>query len=239
MKVILEIARRRAGESQSLIQRFAYETDDTTKSVATALIAINERSPLTDIDGIPAVPIRWECNCLQRKCGACAMIINGRPRLACDARLSELKESIRLEPLKKFPVVEDLVVDRRIMYDNLSALKIWLETTDIHNDGGEISYEASRCLQCGCCLEVCPNFAAGGSFVGMAGAVPMTRLLAQLPKTRRKEWARLYRERIFEGCGKSLACQSVCPAGIEADKLLVNSNAMAVWKQLLKRNKDN
>lgn len=235
MKVILEIARRRAGESQSLIQCFAYETDDTTESVATALTTLNEQFPLTDIDGNSAVPIRWECNCLQRKCGACAMIINGRPRLACDARLSEFKGIIRLEPLKKFPVVQDLVVDRSIMYDNLSALKIWLETTDIHNDGSEIPYEASRCLQCGCCLEVCPNFAMGGTFAGMAAAVPMTRLLAQLPKTQRRELAQLYRERIFEGCGKSLACQSVCPAGIEADKLFVNSNAMAVWKHLLKR----
>ena len=97
-----------------------------------------------------------------------------------------------------------------------------------------MGYEASRCLQCGCCLEVCPNFDPEGTFFGMAAAVPVTRLLAELPASQREELSRLYREHVFEGCGKSLACRNVCPAGIDIDRMLVNSNAAAVWKRFLK-----
>ena len=58
-------------------------------TVATALRELNDRNPLTDMDGNPAAEIQWECNCLQKKCGACAMLVNGLPMLACDANLED------------------------------------------------------------------------------------------------------------------------------------------------------
>ena len=87
-----------------------YETEDPAETVANALTRINER-----LEAAGERPIRWEHSCLQKKCGACAMVINGRPGLACDARLSEYGETIRLEPLRKFPRVEDLMVDRSVL----------------------------------------------------------------------------------------------------------------------------
>ena len=163
------------------------------------------------------------------------VVINGKPGLACDAKLSVYKKTIRLEPLRKFPVVADLIVDRSVLYENLRVLRLWFEADAAqHQRAAEVGYEASRCLQCGCCLEVCPNFDPEGQFFGMAAAVPVTRLLAELPKEGREELSRLYREHIYEGCGKSLACRNVCPAGIDIDEILVNSNAEAIWKRLLK-----
>ena len=44
-----------------------------------------------------------------------------------------------------------------------------------------------------------------------------------------------YNEHIYKGCGKSLACKDICPAGIDMDKLLSKSNAVAVWKRLMKK----
>ena len=159
------------------------------------------------------------------------MVINGRPRPACDARLSDYGKTIRLEPLKKFPVIADLVVDRQVLYDNLKTLQLWLrEEANAGQQMAELAYDASRCLQCGCCLEVCPNFFSGGTFVGMAGGVPMTRLLSQLSAAQSKEAATLYSKHIYEGCGKSLACRNICPAKIDLDRMLVNANRMAVWK---------
>lgn len=69
----------------------------------------------------------------------------------------------------------------------------------------------------------------------MAAGVPMTRLLLALPASRRGEAARLYREHVYEGCGKSLACRDICPAGIDIDRMLVSSNAVAGWKWRRKR----
>ena len=232
MERILTILRREGPDGTPYRQSFRYETDDQTAAVATALTALNERPELRDSDGRPARPIQWECSCLQKKCGACAMVIDGVPRLACDVRLADCGPVIRLEPLKKFPVVADLMVDRGVMRENLNALRLWMEGSAVMKDKAlDVAYETSRCLQCGCCLEVCPNFYAGGSFTGMASAIPASRLLAELSPAHKKEAARLYVRRFFEGCGKSLACRNICPAGIDVDRLLVNSNAVAVWKR--------
>ena len=164
------------------------------------------------------------------------MVVNGRPVLACDARLSDYKKTVRIEPLRKFPVVADLIVDRSVLFDNLRTLRCWFsDAAEMHERAAELGYEASRCLQCGCCLEVCPNFLPGGVFAGMAGAVPLSRLLAEMQGTERRELSELYRRHVYAGCGKSLACRKVCPAGIDVDGLLVNSNAVAVWKRLLRR----
>src|SRR4026209_492566 len=55
--------------------------------------------------------IRW--NCKAGKCGSCSMEINGRPRLACMARMNLFAEgeAVTVQPLKTFPVVKDLVTD--------------------------------------------------------------------------------------------------------------------------------
>ena len=69
------------------------------------------------------------------------------------------------------------------MRENLQALHLWFEgEAQVSGRNIELVYEASRCLQCGCCLEVCPNFLTGGLFTGMAGGVSMARLLAELPQ---------------------------------------------------------
>lgn len=161
------------------------------------------------------------------------MVINNRPRLACDAKLSDYdSDRIRVEPLRKFPVVCDLVVDRSILYENLKTLKLWLkEDSELSDYYRDLAYEGSECLQCGCCLEVCPNFYDGGSFFGMATVPITTRLLTEMSKKDYQDIAKEYAKHTFDGCGKSLACRDVCPKNIDTEKLLVNANAMAIWKR--------
>ena len=164
------------------------------------------------------------------------MRVNGVPRLACDTALKPLSGGpIRLEPLKKFPVVADLIVDRQSLYDNLREMKGWLDReVGLNASAVDMAYDAARCLQCGCCLEVCPNFMPGQAFAGTAAMPPLARLIAELPRDKKRDLEKTYRKRFYEGCGKSLACRDICPAGIDIERLLVNSNAMAVWKRLLK-----
>lgn len=235
MRKLLEIARRTAPDQPEYRQTFVFETDDGQATVATALRELNSRPQLVDIDGDPALPIRWECSCLQKKCGACAMVINGVPRVACDARLVKLRgERITLEPLRKFPVIADLMVDRDAIFDRLGELETFLDDEvelPTHRNASEAAYEASRCLQCGCCLEVCPNFSTQGAFGGMSAMAPLARLLAETPKGApgRKALATSYKQAVYAGCGKSLACRSICPAGIDIARLMSRSNAAAVW----------
>ncbi len=233
--MIVEILRHKKNEDKSYVQKFEYQYDDEKQTVATMLNNLNLIDDLKDIDGNPADKIAFKQSCLQKKCGACAMLINGKPGLACARRLADYGDHIRLEPLKKFPLVEDLIVDRGIMSENLKMMEVYLKGEALVNEKrNELSYEASRCLQCGCCLEVCPNYMANNGFTGMAGAMPLSRIINELNKSDLKEVSKTYNRYVYEGCGKSLACVDICPAGIKIEDLLVNSNAIAIWKRYIK-----
>ena len=233
--MIVEILRHKKNEDKSYVQKFEYQYDDEKQTVATMLNNLNLIDDLKDIDGNPADKIAFKQSCLQKKCGACAMLINGKPGLACASRLVDYGDHIRLEPLKKFPLVEDLIVDRGIMSENLKMMEVYLKGEALVNEKrNELSYEASRCLQCGCCLEVCPNYMANNGFTGMAGAMPLSRIINELNKSDLKEVSKTYNRYVYEGCGKSLACVDICPAGIRIEDLLVNSNAIAIWKRYIK-----
>lgn len=233
----ITIKRQKSPDSAPYLQTISYDISDREATVATLLRALNAVPDLTDIDGKPVGEIFWECSCLQKKCGACAMLINGVPRLACDTKLCDLREGdLKLEPLKKFPTVRDLIVDRSLMRENLKSLRAWLEQEARPTDKAEpLAYDASRCLQCGCCLEVCPNFTPDGGFGGAAAFVPVSRILSELPKRKKYDIIAAYKRGVYSGCGKSLACHDICPAGIDVESKLVNSNAVAIWKRFFSK----
>lgn len=203
------------------------------------------------------LPVEWECGCMLQKCGACAMRINGVPRLACGAFLDELATSahvVQVEPLSKFPVVRDLVVDRSAIQAVLRQMRLWLEGEPERSaPTREARYQSAKCLQCGCCLEVCPNFSVEGDFAGALSAVNAFRLLDEELKTgdpvhaaagrtskgtlssHGEELAGEYRRHYYAGCGHSLACHNICPIDLPVEELLIRSNAMAVWHKRRKR----
>ena len=116
-------------------------------------------------------PVAYEANCLEEVCGSCTMLINGRTRQACSALVDKLlvdnSDEIEIRPLSKFPVVRDLVVDRRRLFRALEKVKAWI-TVDGYYDQGpgprqspqeqEQAYPLSECMSCGCCLEACPQY---------------------------------------------------------------------------------
>jgi succinate dehydrogenase / fumarate reductase iron-sulfur subunit len=230
----LQIKRQSEKNTESYWQTIEYICEnDENETIATVLSAVENGVVNKDIDGNILEPIAWECSCLQNKCGSCAMIIDGRPGLACDFFLNRHKgkKPILLEPLRKFPVVRDLIVDRSVMRENLKKIQAWMasEAVDFNEKKEELMYDASRCLQCGCCLEVCPNFCAGEDFYGAAGAVPVSRIINATDKKKRKNIKKNYNEHIYKSCGKSLACLDICPAKIKIDRMLSSSNALAKW----------
>src|ERR1700741_2360446 len=93
------------------------------RNVISALMEIALK-PVTR-DGRKTTPITYDSNCLEEVCGSCAMLINGRARMACSALLDKLEQPIRLEPFSKFPVVRDLATDRSVLFENLKAVKAW------------------------------------------------------------------------------------------------------------------
>lgn len=230
---VVRIKRQADKDARPYWQEFAYEGEQNV-SVAAALNTLNARTPLTDITGKVTDMISWECGCMVRKCGACAMRIDGIPRLACSTFLSSLrKDVVTIEPLSKFPVVRDLIVDRAVIFESMKRLAAWLESEAYMTDyTHEQRYQSARCLMCGCCLEVCPNFSISGDFAGAAAPVNAFRILNEEQDTdHRKKIMEEYRKVYFEGCGKSMSCHDICPAGIPVEELMVRTNAAAVWER--------
>ncbi len=124
------------------------------------------------IEGTKTTPVAWDANCLEEVCGSCTMVINGRVRQSCSALVDKLLDDnegvIELQPMTKFPVLRDLVVDRSRMFKTLERVKAWVPVDDYYDrgpgpresqEGQESRYPLSECMTCGCCVEACPQYA--------------------------------------------------------------------------------
>ena len=75
----------------------------------------------------PDMAVRW--NCKAGKCGSCSAEINGRPRLMCMTRMSDVVaetpagQPIEIRPMKAFPHVKDLVTDVSWNYEVAQRIK--------------------------------------------------------------------------------------------------------------------
>ena len=195
-------------------------------NVISALMEIQKR-PVT-ASGESVTPVVWECACLEEVCGSCTMIIDGRVRQSCSAlvdRIAPSGHTFSLEPMTKFPVVRDLVVDRSRMFEDLKRVKAWIDLDGSHALGAgprqsqedqEQAYPLSRCMTCGCCLEACPQVHSASDFVGPA-ALSQVRLFNLHPSGALHEGKRL--DTVMgaggvDGCGKAQNCVEVCPKEI-------------------------
>lgn len=192
-------------------------------NVITALMDI-QKTPV-NAQGKTTTPVAWECSCLEEVCGACSMRINGRARQACSALIDDLKQPVMLEPLGKFPLVRDLHVDRKSMFDALIKVRAWIDIDGTHAIGPgprmgqkeqEIAYDLSRCMTCGCCLDACPQVNSRSAFIGPS-AISQARLFNLHPTGSRFAENRL-RALMGDGgvtdCGNAQNCIHACPKEI-------------------------
>ncbi|HEY1462133.1 MAG TPA: succinate dehydrogenase iron-sulfur subunit [Terriglobales bacterium] len=182
------------------------------------------RNPVTR-DGQATTPITYDSNCLEEVCGSCAMLINGRARMACSALVDNLEQPIRIEPLSKFPVVRDLSVDRSVLFENLKRVKAWVPIDGTYDLGSgprvtmtaqEETYPLSRCISCCCCMEVCPQFNDDTGFVG-AATISQVQLFNTHPTgeaLKRERLAALMGDGGIQECGYAQNCVEICPKDI-------------------------
>ena len=175
--------------------------------------------------GRSTTPPAWEQNCLENVCGSCSMLINGRPMQACVALVDRLARPIVLQPLSKFPLVRDLIVDRRRMFDLLRKVHAWIPIDGTHDlgPGPEISeseraqsYTFSKCMTCGCCMEACPQFGPDKDFVGPA-PLAQIRLFNAHPTghmNRRERLLPVMGRGGVTDCGNAQNCVTACPKDI-------------------------
>jgi succinate dehydrogenase / fumarate reductase iron-sulfur subunit len=198
-------------------------------NVISALMRV-QKNPVTT-DGAKVAPVVWEMSCLEEVCGACTMLIDGKVRQSCSAMVDVIAppdkgdQVITLQPMTKFPLVRDLMVDRSRMFEDLKHVHAWIQLDGSHELGPgprqapesqETAYPLSRCMTCGCCLEACPQIGARASFVGPA-AINQVRLFNLHPSGRLHSAERLETlmgEGGVQDCGKAQNCVEVCPKEI-------------------------
>ena len=181
-------------------------------------------------------PVEYSCSCLQGICGACTMVINSEPKLACKTFLNKEQmtyeyDTITIEPLSKFPLIKDLKVDRSILYDSMKNSKLWLESNaKIKFEEFDFEYDMSLCILCGCCCEACPNYDLG-NFVGPHIPVSASKLINQENDTEHlNEIKKDYKEKFYNHCIKSLACEESCPVGIPTQRAISRMNRKSIWR---------
>jgi succinate dehydrogenase / fumarate reductase iron-sulfur subunit len=220
--VKLEIVRQDTENGSSRVEKFEVPYRPGM-NVISALMHI-QKNPVT-ADGQKTTPVAWDMNCLEEVCGACSMVINGRPQQSCSALVDKLTQPIRLEPMKTFPVIRDLQVDRQRMFNALKKVKAWVPIDGTYDLGEgprmperkrQWAYELSKCMTCGVCLEACPNVSEKSSFMGPA-PLSQVRLFNTHPTGAMNKDERLQAimgSGGINGCGNSQNCVAACPKGI-------------------------
>jgi succinate dehydrogenase / fumarate reductase iron-sulfur subunit len=177
--------------------------------------------------GVETTAIAYDANCLEEICGSCAMLINGKARMACSALVDKLLAesgdgTITLAPLSKFPVVRDLAVDRSVLFENLKAVKAWVPIDGSYDLGPgpkqfpqiqEARYPLSNCISCTICMEVCPQFNDDTNFVG-AATIAQARLFNMDPSgsvLKEERLRALAGDGGVQECGYAQNCVQACP----------------------------
>jgi succinate dehydrogenase iron-sulfur subunit len=120
---------------------------------------------------------RWSCR--MGVCGSCGMMVNGEPKLTCATFLTHyLPGPVRVEPLRYFPVVRDLVIEMTDFVVKLQSVKPWLIRADEKSlSEGEYlqtpeqldNYKQfSMCINCLLCYAACPVYGLDQHFIGPA-----------------------------------------------------------------------
>lgn len=168
--------------------------------------------------------LQFEFCCRAGICGACAMVINGRPGLACHSKTKDMPSEITLMPLPVFKLVGDLTVDTGTWFrDMYGRVESWVHTSKEFNPDSveepmdnvvaEDIYELDRCVECGCCVAACGTARLRDDFLGAVSLNRVARFVID-PRDERtdKEYFEVIGndEGIF-GCMGLLACEDICP----------------------------
>jgi len=216
-KIRLHILRYNPADPASVPHMQTYELEQTDGM--TLFIALTEILEKQD----PS--LQFDFVCRAGICGSCAMVINGRPGLACRTLTKNVGPEITLAPLPVFELIGDLSVNTgKWMRAMSERLETWVHLKQTEVDLSRIEekmepelaekiYEVDRCIECGCCVSACGTARMREDFVGAVGLNKIGRFRLD-PRDARTD-ADFYEligddDGVF-GCMSLLGCHDVCP----------------------------
>ena len=171
--------------------------------------------------------LQFDFVCRAGICGSCAMLVNGKPTLACRCLTRDLDPLVTLAPLPVFELIGDLSVNTgKWMRGTAERLETWIHSQQepdltaveapMEPVLAEAIYELDRCIECGCCVAGCGTLRMREDFVGAIGLNKIARFRLD-PRDARSD------EDFYEligddtgvfGCMSLLGCHDVCPKGL-------------------------
>ena len=231
-EVSLHIFRYKAGESPHY--------DTFTVQVADTAYVIDA----IDAAWVHDHSLTYRRACHHSSCGTCGLRMNGVEKLPCITRVTDVWDGrdanrpLRLDPLRNFPIVSDLVVDVSGFFQRLSASHMAITRDSepllpltIHDhlvagvqpESVELPDNLSRfnrfenCIECGICMSACPTVAADDKFLGPAALAAMYR--ARQKTDNPDEVAHLLAladgEQGVWRCHSAFECMEACPQAVD------------------------
>lgn len=177
----------------------------------------------------PSLMFRHSCH--HASCGSCGMRIQGRERLACLTPAFEVAKRgvLRLEPLRNFPVLADLVVD-------MSTLAHRLEDVGAHGLTERMNgwHQFENCIECGLCISACPVSATSALYLGPAVLAAGARNM-----DRSEIHSQVTGENGIWRCHSAFECTEVCPANVDPAAAIMNLRKSRMLSMIKRKGQSN
>ena len=207
-----------------------YQTDITEGMVVLDAVLQIQQEHANDL------AVRW--NCKAGKCGSCSAEINGRPKLMCMTRMSDMAEDkpVSIQPMKAFPVIRDLVTDVSVNFRTKKKIKKFKPRKPDAPDGTwrmeqvdiDRVQEFRKCIECFLCQDVCHvlrEHSLHEKFVGPRHLVYVAALEMH-PLDVEDRRSDLKHEGGIGFCNITKCCTTVCP-----EHITITDNAIIPLKE--------
>jgi len=179
--------------------------------------------------------------CHHSTCGACGMRVNDQEKLTCITLIRDVTRdgaTLKVEPLRNFPVVSDLAVDMGTFYSRLEGVGarsvLPVPEAEIENPpatwgAGESQYiRLADCIECGLCISACPASATSTEYIGpaiLAGAqangLKRNPELLEIVDSEDGLWR----------CHSAFECTAVCPSFVDPARRIMNLRMQVVGER--------
>jgi len=231
MNLTLRIWRQKSAQDAGRLVQYDASDVSPDMSFLEMLDVLNERLIARGED-----PVAFDSDCREGICGTCSLVIDGiahgglRGTTVCQLHMRHFRDgqTITIEPwrAKPFPVLRDLVTDRRAFDRIISAGGFVSVNTGGAPDGNvlpigkeksELAMDAAACIGCGACVAACKNASA---MLFVSAKVSHLALLPQGEPEREQRVTAMVRTMDAEGFGNCTvtgSCEAVCPKEISLD----------------------
>lgn len=219
-KVLMRVTRYTPGEAMQFHKTYELKF----YGEMTVLDALNEIKDTQD------GTLTYRYSCRMGICGSCGMMVNGKPVLTCQTNIKDVTHPVRVEPLRNFPVIKDLVVDLGDAFEKMRSVMPYMAPVKKRLiEEGEYPQtpaqrekldQTSQCIKCMLCYSACPVYGMNKNFVGPAAGALAYRYNVDSRDSndsaqKNKRMDVLSSEKGIWGCSFIGECSTVCPKRVD------------------------